>query len=69
MDGCEEFNPSDANITSSEDGDLQWDDFNVPANEPEHVARPNKDVDLNKVLARAKAKKIGSSILSMKVWA
>ena len=67
IDYCDEFDPSKANVKESMDSGRAWDAFEVPANEAEHVAKPN--IDLDKVLARAKAKKLGIGILNMNVWA
>ncbi len=69
MDYCDEFDPSEANVNDSMDNGRAWNAFEVPNNEAEHIAKPNSDVDLNRVLARAKAKKLGVGILNMNVWA
>lgn len=64
VDYCEEFDPSNATIKDTKSNDREWTSFEVPSNEPEHVARPDRETDLSKVLARAKALKIGQGILS-----
>lgn len=69
IDYCDEFDPSEANVNDSMDNGRAWNAFEVPNNEAEHIAKPNSDVDLNRVLARAKAKKLGVGILNMNVWA
>ena len=61
MDYCDEFDPAKAAIAGGGSGG--WDSFEVPDNEAEHVARPNKDTDLGAVLARAKAARIGRGAL------
>ena len=67
MDFCDEFDPSEAKIRDTGGG--EWNNFEVPENEPEHVAKPNKDVDPEEALSRAKASKIGLGILSAMNWA
>lgn len=69
MDFCEEFEPDKAGISDPKASGREWNTFEVPGDEPQHVARPNKNnTNVNEVLRRARAK-IGRGILDARVWA
>jgi len=67
MDYCDEFDPGGAEINNSGGG--EWNSFEVPTNEPEHIPKPKEGADIEKALSRAKASKIGLGVLSAMNWA
>lgn len=67
MDFCEEFEPDKAEISNSRENGYEWNKFEVPGDESQHVARPNEGTNLSEVLKRAK--RIGGGVLNARVWA
>ena len=67
MDYCEEFDPGNAKIASA-GGEFEWDSFDVPGDESQHIAKPKKNTDLKAVLRRAKAIGVRRNTLKH-VWA